>query len=78
MSIRFPLRIDIYSEVCYDDIERFISQNADLKPIWSLYQELKYQSERARYLVARFQPDQVKKLEGKLRRIETHIQELLG
>ncbi len=57
MSIRFPLRIDIYSEVCYDDIECFISQNADLEPIWSVYRELKYQGERARYLVARFQPD---------------------
>jgi len=78
MSIRFPLRIDIYSEVCYDDIKRFISQSADLKPIWSAYRELKYQSERARYLVARFQPDEVRKLEGKLRRVETHIQELLG
>jgi hypothetical protein len=58
--------------------ERFISQNVDLKPIWSAYRELKYQSERARYLVARFQPDEVKKLEGKLRQVETHIQELLG
>jgi hypothetical protein len=48
------------------------------KPIWSVYRELKYQSERARYLVARFQPDEVRKLAGKLRRGETHIQELLG
>ena len=67
MSIRFPLRIDIYSEVCYDDIERFISQNADLEPISSVYRELKYQSEWARYLVARFQPDEVRKLGGRLR-----------
>ena len=57
--------------------ERFISQSADLKPIWSVYRELKYQSERARYLAARFQPDEVRKLEGKLRQFETHIQELL-
>jgi hypothetical protein len=78
MSIRFPLRIDIYSEVCYDDIERFISQNADLEPIWSVYRELKYQSEWARYLVARFQPDEVRKLGGRLRQVETHIEGLLG
>jgi hypothetical protein len=78
MSIRFPLRIDIYSEVCYDDIERFISQNADLKSIWSAYRELKYQSERARYLVVRSQPDEVRKLGGKLRQVETHIEGLLG
>ena len=58
--------------------ERFISQSADLKPIWSVYRELKYQSERARYLVARFQPDEVRNLGGKLRQVETHIQELLG
>ena len=58
--------------------ERFISQSADLKPIWSVYRELKYQSERARYLVARLQPDEVRNLEGKLRQVETHIQELLG
>jgi hypothetical protein len=58
--------------------ERFISQSADLKPIWSAYRELKYQSERARYLVARFQPDEVRKLEGKLRQVETHIEGLLG
>ena len=58
--------------------ERFISQSADLKPIWSVYRELKYQSGRARYLVARFQPDEVKKLEGQLRQVETHIQGLLG
>jgi len=77
MSIRFPLRIDIYSEVCYDDIECFISQNADLEPIWSAYWELKYQSERARYLVARFQPDEVRKLGGRLRQVETHIEGLL-
>jgi hypothetical protein len=58
--------------------ERFISQNADLKSIWSVYRELKYQSERARYLAVRFQPDEVRKLEGKLRQVETFIQELLG
>jgi hypothetical protein len=28
-------------------------------------------------ILARFQPDEVRKLEGKLRRVETHIQELL-
>jgi hypothetical protein len=71
------IRIDIYSEVCYDDIKRFISQSADLRPIWSAYRELKYQSERARYLVAHFQPDEVRKLEGKLGQVETHIQGLL-
>jgi len=48
------------------------------KPIWLAYRELKYQSERARYLVARFQPDEVRKLAGKLRRVETHIGGLLG
>jgi hypothetical protein len=58
--------------------ERFISQSADLKPIWSVYRELKYQSERARYLVARFQPDEVRKMEEKLRQVEAHIQGLLG
>ena len=58
--------------------ERFISQSADLKPIWSVYRELKYQSERARYLMARFQPDEVRKLGGKLRQVETHIEGLLG
>ena len=54
------------------------SPRAWTKPIWSIYRELKYQSERARYLVARFQPDEVKKLEGKLRQVETHIEGLLG
>ena len=77
MSIRFPLRIDIYAEVCYDDIERFISQKRGPQAHLVSLSGAEI-SERARYLVARFQPDEVRKLAGKLRQVETHIGGLLG